>query len=197
MGLRICFCRPTVNRLTEAWRRALRRGDRRVVQRATALLLLAEQVPVPTVAARVGAGVSTVYAWLQTFVVAQFASLVYRTSRGRPAKLTPTQKQRLYTLVAAGPEAAGYATGCWNSAVVQDLIRRQFGVLYSVQYVAELLRNLGFSYQKALCWPKSPSARGTRRSPLAIEPLSSRGGAGASRARMEAGLAFRPTQSGE
>jgi transposase len=120
-----------------------------VVQRATALLLLAEQVPAPVVAARVGAGVSTVYAWLHAFLHQQFASLVYRTSPGRPARLTPTQRQRLRTLVAAGPEAAGYATGCWNSALVQDLIRREFGVLYSVPYVAELLGNLGFSYQKA------------------------------------------------
>ncbi len=149
MGLRICFSRPTVNRLTETWQRALRRGDRRVVQRATALLLLAEQVPVPTVAARVGAGVSTVYAWLQAFLVAQCASLVYRTSPGRPPKLSKAQKQRLSTLVAAGPEAVGYATGCWNSALIQDLIQREFGVLYSVPYVAELLKNLGFSYQKA------------------------------------------------
>jgi len=135
--------------LTEAWQRALRRGDRRVVQRATALLLLAEQVPVPTVAARVGAGVSTVYAWLHAFLHAQWASLVYHSSPGRLARLTPTQKRRLHTLVSAGPEAAGYPTGCWNSAVVQDLIEREFGVLYSVQYVAELLKNLGFSYQKA------------------------------------------------
>ena len=60
MQLRIGFCRPTVNRLTETWQRALRRGDRRVVQRATALLLLAEQLPVERVAARVGAAVSTV-----------------------------------------------------------------------------------------------------------------------------------------
>lgn len=149
MGLRICFCRATVKRLTETWQRALRRGDRRVVQRATALLLLAEQVPAARVAARVGAGDSTVYGWLRAFLAEQFASLVYRTSPGRSAKLTPTQKQRLRALVAAGPEAAGYATGCWNSAVVQDLIQREFDVLYSVQYVAELLRNLGFSYQKA------------------------------------------------
>lgn len=149
MGLRICFCRATVNRLTETWQRALRRGDRRVVQRATALLLLAEQVPVARAAARVGAGRATVHGWLRAFLVEQFASLVYRTSPGRPAKLTPTQKQRLRALVAAGPEAAGYATGCWNSAVVQELIQREFGVLYCVQYVTELLHNLGFSYQKA------------------------------------------------
>ncbi len=149
MALRICFCRSTVKRLTETWQRALRRGDRRVVQRATALLLLAEQVPVPTVAARVGAGVATVYGWLRAFLHEQFASLVYRTAPGRPAKLTPTQQRCLRALISAGPEAAGDPTGCWNSAVVQDLIRWEFGVLYSVQYVAELLKRLGFSYQKA------------------------------------------------
>jgi transposase len=120
-----------------------------VVQRVTALLLLAARVPVERVAARVGAGVSTVHGWLRAFLAEQFASLVYRTSPGRPAKLTPTQKQRLAALVAAGPEAAGYPSGCWNSALVQDLIQREFGVPYSVRYVAELLGNLGFSYQKA------------------------------------------------
>jgi hypothetical protein len=45
VGPRIGFRRPTVKRLTEVWQRALRRGDRRVVRRVTALLLLAEQVP--------------------------------------------------------------------------------------------------------------------------------------------------------
>jgi transposase len=149
MGIRIQFSRATVKELTAAWQRALRRGDRRVLQRVTALLLLADQQPVAVAAERVGMGVSTVYGWLHAFLAERCASLTYRTSPGRPAKLTPTQKARLRTLVAAGPEAAGYATGCWNSAIVQELIEREFGVLYSVQYVAELLKNLGFSYQKA------------------------------------------------
>ena len=149
MSIRIQFCRATVKELTAVWQRALRRGDRRVLTRVTALLLLADQQPVPTVAERVGVGVSTVYGWLRAFLAERCASLVYRTSPGRPPRLTPTQKQRLSALVSAGPEAAGYATGCWNSALVQDLIAREFGVLYSVSYIAELLKHLGFSYQKA------------------------------------------------
>ena len=40
-------------------------------------------------------------------------------------------------------------TGCWHSALIQALILHEFGVLYSIHYVSELLRNLGFSYQKA------------------------------------------------
>ena len=149
MSVRIQFCRGTVKELTAVWQRALRRGDRRVLKRVTALLLLADQHSAAAAAARVGAGVSTVYGWLHAFLAERCASLAYRTSPGRPARLTPTQRQRLRALVAAGPEAAGYATGCWNSAIVQDLIEREFAVLYSVQYVAELLHNLGFSYQKA------------------------------------------------
>ncbi len=149
MAPRIQFSRPTVKGLTAAWHRAFQRGELRLVKRIAALVLVAEQVPVATVAERVGMSESTIYGWLHAFLHQQFASLAYRTSPGRPAKLTPTQKQRLYALVAAGPEAAGYATGCWNSAVIQDLMQREFGVLYSVHYVAELLKNLGFSYQKA------------------------------------------------
>ncbi len=149
MRARIQFCRATVKELAAVWQRALRRGERRVVERVSALLLLADEQPVPAVAERVGRGAATIYAWLRAFMADRFASLVYRRSPGRPAKLTPSQKQRLRALVLAGPEAAGYPTGCWNSALVQDLIQREFGVLYSVPYVAELLRNLGFSYQKA------------------------------------------------
>ena len=85
MDPRICFYRPTVNRLAEVWQRALQRGDRPVIRRATALLLLAEQVPVPTVAARVGVRVAAISGWRYACLVAQFASPAYRTPAGRPA----------------------------------------------------------------------------------------------------------------
>jgi len=147
--MRIQFSRATVKDLEATWQRALARGDRRVVRRATALLLLACEQPASVVAAQVGQSRTTIYGWLRAFMLRGLASLVYRTSSGRPAKLRKAQRGHLAALVTAGPEAAGYATGCWNSALVQDLIEREFGVLYSRQYVTELLHNLGFSYQKA------------------------------------------------
>jgi len=63
--------------------------------------------------------------------------------------LTPTQRERLKGLVAAGPLAAGYPTGCWSSALLQDLVYRTFGQCYNIHYLCTLLHNLGFSYQKA------------------------------------------------
>ncbi len=149
MSVTIHFTPSTVKTLTALFQAALRRGDQRLVQRLAGLLFLADGVPVARTATRVGVSESTIYNWLTAFVHERFASLRYRKSPGRPAKLTPTQKRRLRALIEAGPEAAGYRTGCWTSAVIQGLIQREFGVLYNVHYVAELLRNLGFSYQKA------------------------------------------------
>ena len=65
------------------------------------------------------------------------------------AKLTKTQKEELARLIEAGPQAAGYNAGGWRSPLVQQLIKEHFGVLYNVFYLAQLLRDLGFSWQKA------------------------------------------------
>ena len=149
MAFTIAFSRPTVKTLAQELQAALRLGDGRRSRHISALLMLADGHPVDTVIERLGVARSTVYAWVRAFLLDRWASLRRRSSPGRPPKLTPTHKQRLYDLVTAGPEAAGYQTGCWNSALLQDLIQREFGVLYNLHYLAELLGNLGFSYQKA------------------------------------------------
>jgi transposase len=74
--------------------------------------------------------------------------LVYLWSGGRKPRLTKTQKKRLTELIKAGPLEAGYATGCWTSLLIQQLVLGEFGVLYNRHYVCELLHNLGFSFQK-------------------------------------------------
>jgi hypothetical protein len=39
--------------------------------------------------------------------------------------------------------------GCWTTTLIQEWIYQHFQVIYSQFYVAEMLRNLGMSYQKA------------------------------------------------
>jgi transposase len=149
MALSIQFTNSTVKTLATAWQRALARGDRRPVQRISALQMVGHRQPIPTVAAFVGVAESTLYAWVGAWLLHGVASLAYRTSPGRPAKLTKTQKVRLAELLDAGPEAAGFAYGAWSAPLVQTLIEREFGVLYNVHYVSQLLGQLGFTYQKA------------------------------------------------
>lgn len=89
------------------------------------------------------------YNWLRAFLLEGVDSLVYHHGGGRPGRLTPSQKRELCDLLDARPEAAGFDTGCWNTLLIQELIRQRFGVLYSRFYVSELLHNLAYSYQKA------------------------------------------------
>ncbi len=149
MNLSIHFRNGTVKALTRRLEDAYRRGDVRLVRRITALLDIAQNIPVATIAQRLCISETSVYRWLTAFLLESYASLAYRRSPGRPAKLTKTQKTRLTQLITAGPEKAGYPTGCWSRLLIQNLIQREFGVLYDEQYVCELLRNLGFSFQKA------------------------------------------------
>jgi transposase len=145
----ITFSPETVKELTRRLRMAWRIGRTPEIKQVTALLMLADQRPVYTIAGRVGVSTTTIYAWRDAFVVDRWASLVRGRSPGRPTKLTATQRQRLKDLVVAGPEAAGYDTGCWTTTQIQHLIQREFGQTYNVHYLSTLLKNLGFSYQKA------------------------------------------------
>ena len=124
-------------------------GALRVVKRIHVLLALAENRSVQEVAAMAGLGEQTVRDYRNRFLLKRLASLTYKRSPGRPSKLTKTQRRELATLIKAGPQAAGYTSGCWNTPMMQDLIQRHFGVEYHPHYICTLLHNLGFSYQKA------------------------------------------------
>lgn len=139
----------TRKKMQQQLKDAYRMGNRRVVRRITALFSLIQGRSYVETAEVVGVTRQALYDWVRDLIVHGLESLTYRRSPGRPARLTKTQKRRLTELIDAGPEAAGFATGCWTSLLVQQLIEREFGVLYNRHYVCELLRNLGFSFQKA------------------------------------------------
>lgn len=149
MNISIRFTRPTIKLLVQCLRQAYAAGDLRVVRRTTALLLYADGKSKTEVAETLSVTRQTIHNWLTAFMVQGMDSLIYRWSRGRKSRLTKAQKKRLTELVKGGPLEAGYATGCWTSLLIQQLILREFGVLYNRHYVCELLHNLGFSFQKA------------------------------------------------
>ena len=149
MNISIRFSRPTIKSLTQRLEQAYAAGDLRLVRRISALLGLAKGESVTEVAEMLSVSRQTIHNWLKAFMLNGLDSLVYHWSRGRKPRLTKTQKKRLTDLVKAGPQGAGYATGCWTALLIQQLILREFGVLYNRHYVCELLHNLGFSFQKA------------------------------------------------
>lgn len=149
MRLRIRFEKATRKQMVEQLQKAYNRGDLRLIKRIHALLAIEEGQEVADVAATLGLSGQAVRNYLHAFLRQGVASLSYKRPSGRPPKLTKSQREELGRLIEAGPEAADYDCGCWNTVLIQDLIAARFGVVYNPHYVAELLQNMGFSYQKA------------------------------------------------
>jgi len=150
MNIRIQFKRQTVKALQSRLQQACQQSDLLLVRRIGVLLeFVVHQAPVEVLSARWGVSPSCIYQWLTDLLVEGLDGLVYRRRGGRKAKLTKTQKNWLCRLIDAGPQAAGFETACWNSVLIQIVIKREFGVEYNRYYVCELLRNLGYSFQKA------------------------------------------------
>jgi len=139
----------TRKQLYRRLQQAYANGALKLVKRIHALLALTEGISVGDVADMLALGEQTVRDYRNQFLWKGIASLVYKRPPGRPSKLTKTQRKELADLVKATPQASGYTSGCWNTPMIQDLIHRRFGVLYHPHYIATLLHNLGFSYQKA------------------------------------------------
>jgi transposase len=146
---RITFRQETVKRMKEELEKAYVRGDKQAVRRLSVLIMIGKRLNLASILALWNVSAQTVYNWLNEFVRERWESLRYEKAPGRPPRLTKSQKRKLAEWIEAGPEACGYASGCWSSILIQDLIDRKFHVLYNRFYVCELLRNLGFSFQKA------------------------------------------------
>ena len=148
--IRIQLSHATVKALQSRLQHAYQHDDVRLVRRTTVLLaLLVHHVPVEVLCAQWGLSPACIAGWRQAFLLCGMDSLVYHHGGGRRPKLTAKQKKRLVELIEAGPLVVGCETACWTSVLIRGLIWREVGVLYNRPYVCTLLRNLGFSFQKA------------------------------------------------
>ena len=149
MQIRISLRKGELEALLERLRQAYARGELRLIKRIHALLSIVDGKTVSAVAEMSKMSLQTVYNYISAFLLKRLDSLVYKRPPGRPRKLSKTQRKVLAKLIERGPEKAGYDCGCWDTVLIQDLIYTRFGVEYNPHYVAELLKNMGFSWQKA------------------------------------------------
>lgn len=150
----MCSFRFTISRhyrkeLERQLRTAQQLGQLARVKYLLAILAVMDDQPAEQIAQCLRIHGKTLAEWVRLFCVYGIKGAPRRQPLGRPAKLTRTQKAELARLIEAGPQAAGFSAACWRSPLVQALILTRFGVSYSVFYLAQLLKNLGFSWQKA------------------------------------------------
>jgi transposase len=149
MRIRLSLGKDMLNALLERLHRAYAIGQLRLIKRIHALLYVLEGKSVAEVAEILSLSEQSVRNYVKVFILNGLDSLVYKRPPGRPPKLTKTQRKELAELIDAGPERAGYDCGCWDTSLIQDLIQNRFGVEYTPHYIAQLLSNMGFSYQRA------------------------------------------------
>jgi len=130
---------------------ARRRGNLTVVNRITAVLAIAENgISVENIAKIIRVSNESIRAWVKKYILLGIKGLIIlKKSPGRPSKLTKSQRKKLVKFINDGPQAAGFTGACWRSPMIQELILREFGTFYNANYISDLLKNLGFSYQKA------------------------------------------------
>jgi len=117
-----------------------------------ALVLIGEkQHTLKEVANLVSVTVKTLFNWLKQFMVDGMGlfNKHWFKGRGRKSKLTQKERDKLYEMIKEGPQEHGFSCGGWNSAMINVLIKKEFGVSYQERYLPTLLKIMGLSYQKA------------------------------------------------
>jgi len=149
MRIRLNLEKNTRTGLLERLHQAYTIGQLRLVKRIHALLYIIKGETVAKVAEMMNLSEQSIRNYVKALILKGLDSLVYKRPSGRPPKLTKTQRKELAELIDAGPEKAGYDCGCWDTPLIQDLIQNRFGVEYTPHYIAQLLKTMGFSYQRA------------------------------------------------
>jgi transposase len=135
--------------LIERLKAAEKLGDIRSVKRILAILALADGNSIGQTANLLKTSAEAVRIWLYAFLEKGIQGIEIKKSPGRQSRLTKTQKKELMDIIDNGPAEAGFLSNCWRTPMIQHLIYEKYGISYSVHYISQLLKNMGFSYQKA------------------------------------------------
>ena len=86
--------------------------------------------------------------WRRALAAGGRAALASKGAGGAKCKLTAAQLRELETLLDAGPAVAGWDEDqCWTLARITEVVRRRFGVEYTLAGMDLLLHRIGWSVQ--------------------------------------------------
>jgi transposase len=123
--MRISFLPESVKILQDELKKSYEVGNLRRVRRIAVLIMVAKRQTETDIIETWNISRQTIEAWIKAYFYRGLDSLSYKRPKGRPARLSKTQKQEIYQYIAAGPEACGYKTGCWTSVLIQDMIYKK------------------------------------------------------------------------
>lgn len=98
--------------------------------------------------AALGVSQSTISRWLKLYKEKGSASLEYPKMGGSKSKLNKEQEDGLKEMLKAGASAHGFEGDFWTQKRIADIIEQQYGIKYKKRSIGDVLKRLGFSYQK-------------------------------------------------
>lgn len=148
-GFSLKLSKKEIANLEKSQIRAEKSGDLPKIKRIISILLFHSKISLSVISTTLKTSQEAIRLWLKNYLLKGLQGLVSKKSPGRPSKLTKTQRKELSALIENGPLKAGYPGGCWRTPMIQALIKEKFGVFYNVRYLSQLMKNMGFTYQKA------------------------------------------------
>jgi transposase len=86
--------------------------------------------------------------WRRVLAAGGRAALMSKGPGGGPCKLTPAQVRELEAVLEAGPAVWGWEEDqCWTLVRIAEMVRRRFGVDYTLAGLDLLLHRVGWSVQ--------------------------------------------------
>jgi len=116
----------------------------RLARRIQAIYLARKSFTCPQIMDLTGAKRRTVQNWIRWYNDAGIEGLKDRPRSGRPPKLSASQQRQLQKRLDAGTTESD-RTPILNGPAIQRILDQEFGVLYCLNGVYELLHRLGYS----------------------------------------------------
>jgi transposase len=86
--------------------------------------------------------------WVNRYNRLGIEGLKEKPRSGRPSRLSVEQQAKLKEAIMDSPEKYGYGSGSWSGPLLLNYIQNKFGILYKKAQVYNLLRKLGFTFQR-------------------------------------------------
>lgn len=87
--------------------------------------------------------------WVHRFEKEGVAGLKDKPGRGRTARLSQEQRERLSNLLSKEPPTDhGYNSATWTGPMLIEWIEKHYQVSYKKAQIYNIIKSLGFSYQK-------------------------------------------------
>ena len=86
--------------------------------------------------------------WVHRFEKEGIDGLRDKEGRGRTAKLDKEQREGLSVLLSEPADKHGYNSATWTGPMVIEWIEKNYGIVYRKAHIYNIIKSLGFSYQK-------------------------------------------------